>query len=403
MRARALLIAMVGVAALGAAPSDERISQAGWARMLADRMGIPAASEADAVALLGGRGGVVEVSAEAARLVSAEGAQRSWRWDVTVPRTSIWLLSVATRTSAFVSVDKSPSTLVAAAPAGRTSSDAGRYPLAAGAHTITLATVAQNGTAPSLTLVGGCSTVEPAGGWTNAPLTYGVLARTLVQAMRQNGRLPAVEALPSVAIRGGRASLAAPADGTYTVLLSGTGLDGLTYRLDSCDETRLFAAATADGWREGATVPLERGEHTITISGAAARTDLKARLVRRSTSDTDYLSVLQAMGVKLQPIASLHEAEGTKMASMVGGPRRAKGDPALGNLAKQEVRRSDALRIVSTQPVARFLANSLGTGFKGPDQKKRDDRDPLDELEGPNTFQQPVSPTLPGSQMPDPL
>ena len=44
--------------------------------------------------------------------------------------------------------------------------------------------------------VAGCHPVLPAGGWqTSATLSYGNLGRTLVQALRQNGRLPASEGL----------------------------------------------------------------------------------------------------------------------------------------------------------------------------------------------------------------
>lgn len=392
MRRKAVLIA-VGLALAGAAPqADVKLTQASWARMLADRMGIRASSDTEAVALLGGRGGHVDVSSQSARLLSAEGNQRSWKWDVTVPNTAIWLVTIDNRVAAFVSVDKSPSALVPAARAGGLS-DAGRFPLTAGTHVLTVA-VAQNVAAPEVKLVGGCAFVEPPGGWTNAQLTYATLARTLVAAMRQQSRLPAAEALASTSAKTARIS--APAEGVYTVLFSGR--TDLAYRLDGCEETRLLATVTADGWREGGTTQLSAGEHAVTVTGAVPA-DLKVRLVRRSTSDADYLGVLQAMGVRLQPVASL-SVPGVKTASIVGGPRHAQGDASLAGLASRTVTRAEAERILAHPAIARNLANASRAGAP-PTRKKGDDQ--INPLQNPLTYPEPVSPTLPGGQLPDPL
>ncbi len=409
MRLKALaltaFVLAIGTALLGAAPNgDVKINQGNWARMLADRMGIPAQTDAEAIAYLGGRGGTIEVSGQSARLVSADGAQRSWRWDVTIPKTAIWLVSVQNKAGAFVTVDKRPSVLVAAAPNGGRS-DAGRYPLAAGPHSITVAN-GQNATAPDLRLAGGCSVVEPPGGWTSAPLTYGTLARTLVTAMRQTSRLPAAEALTTVSVRSQRASINVPGDGAYTVLLS-RPINGVSYRLDECDDTRLLAAVAADGWREGATMHLTAGEHPISIAGMdPSRSELKVRLVRRSTSDADYLGVLQAMGVKLQPVAMLERGDSTLAlapAEIVGGPRHAQGDATLGSLASKTVTRAEAERILGHPAIARYLANASRAALRPPTERRKADGDPLAPLEDPLTYPEPVSPTLPGGQLPDPL
>lgn len=387
----------------------ERLTEGAWARMLADRTGLLAKVEANeaervAISLLGGTGPRVVRPGSAATLVVRDGEQRTWKYDVTVPATGVWLVGIANERPAFVSADAQPSRLVAASPAGMRS-DVGHAPLLAGAHGITVATT--SAAAPELSLVGGCHVVAPAGGWrSDRPLEYGELARTLVQAMRQSSRLPPAAALPPVQAVSETVTVTVPEPGPYQVLFSGDAFADARYRLDDCEETRILPAKTADGWREGGTALLARpGEHTLTLVGVdRSRGPGRIRLVRRSDTAEDHLAVLQAMGVKVAPVAALGGPSEVRLAHAIGGIRRRQGDD-LGGVAKRVVTRAEAERILAHPVVRRLLGSSLqkrppdpGRPDGPPGLEGRDGRGP-----GGGTFPVPVSPVVPGGGVPDPF
>lgn len=391
----AMLCAPVALAAGGG--GAEALTQGGWASLLVERMQLtktlPANASHEAIALLGARPTAIEKSGATAKLVVADGGARTWKYEVSTPATATWLLVTRSGSPAFVSVDRAPSEMTGVAPNGA-GSDVARRPLLAGTHTVTVH-VANGAQAPDLALVGGCSTVAPVGGWqASAPLTWGVLSRTLVQALKQNGRLPAAEALPIAQVGQPQVTLQVEHEGTYTVLLAGHAFDRATYRVDGCEETHPAAIATADGWREGGTIVLLPGAHTLSFFGMGNVPDGRVRFVRRSASDEDYLAVLSSMGVKLPKLTAeaaprLH-AEADPPRRDVGGIRHAHGDVFAG-IANRIVTRDEANAVLDTPAIARLLARTP----RIPNRR-------TDVVEPPkpgefDTFETPISPTVPGS------
>lgn len=390
----------------GAAGDDPRamgsptLSQGDWARLLVQRLGATHALREnapaeDAASLLGARGFALEREPGAAKSVTADGAQKTWRYDVDVPNTATWLVTLGNRKPAFASVDKSPSKLLAAGGADG-ATDVGLFPLSAGAHTITI--TSNLPAAPELDMVAGCHPVLPAGGWqTSAKLTYGNLGRTLVQALRQNGRLPAADGLSAVAATASKITIDVPSEGNYSVLLAGKALERATYRIGGCEET-MPGAVTADGWREGATILLPAGAATIQLAGVdAAKSDGRVRLVRRSSADAEYLAVLQSMGVKLPTDGKTTGSLETR----TGLARRAKGDAAAGlaSLAGRTVTREEGERILNTPGIAKMLAG--GMSFPKAKQGTKPKTDKEDD-EAAGTLEEPVTGTLQQAQDADP-
>ena len=400
-------VGVIGCLALGAgaawaAPGSETITQGEWANMLVARLGVSSALPKDAppdeaASLLGARGIAVVRDGKTARTLTADGAQHTWRYELATPQTATWLLTVANAQPAFVSVGGKESKLIPSGGADRVS-DAGFHPLARGAHAVTV--TAKLPSAPDLAVVAGCHPVLPAGGWqSSAQLSFGNLGRTLVQALRQNGRLPAAEGLATTPVTATRVAFHVPAEGTYTVLIGGKALERATYRVDGCDETAP-GSPTADGWREGESVLLTAGTHRIDLAGMdGRRSDGRMRLVRRATADAEYLAVLQSMGVKLtaggKTTGSLDAGE-----KRTGLARRARGDDAAGlaALAGRAVTRADAERILATPVIARQLSQGVSfprTGVTKP-------RTPEQDEEAAGTLEEPVTGTLQESQTADP-
>lgn len=381
------------------------LSQGDWAKLLVGRLGASAelrenSAADDAAGLLGARGFSVQRESKSAKVVTADGAQRTWRYDVDLPRTATWLVTLASSQPAFVSVDKAPSKLLSAGGVDG-ASDAGLFPLAAGAHSVTI--TSNLPAAPDLDLVAGCHPVLPAGGWqTSAKLNYGNLGRTLVQALRQNGRLPASDGLAVVPAPSSKVSVDVPSEGTYSVLLSGKAFERATYRIGGCEETTP-GSPTADGWREGTTVLLAAGATTIELAGVdAKRTDGRVRLVRRSSADAEYLAVLQSMGVKLTTDGKTTGALDSAGDARTGLARRANGDgkAGLAALALRTVTREEAERILNTGVISKMLAGGVGfpqekQGPKPPKNDKEDDEDG-------GTLEEPVTGTLQQAQDADP-
>lgn len=381
------------------------LSQGEWAKLLVGRLGASGALKDnapadDAASLLGARGFSLQRESKFAKSVTSDGAQKTWRYDVDLPRTATWLVTIENGQPAFASVDKTPSKLLAAGGADG-ASDLGLFPLAAGAHSVTI--TSNLPAAPDLNLVAGCHPVLPAGGWQpSAKLNFGNLGRTLVQALRQNGRLPASDGLAAIPATSSKVTIDVPSEGTYSVLLSGTALSRATYRIGGCEETTP-GAPTADGWREGTTLLLAAGATTLELSGIdAKKTDGRVRLVRRSSADAEYLAVLQSMGVKLTPEGKTTGALDVDD-SRTGLARRAKGDnrTGLAALAGRTVTREDAERILATPAVAKRLAGGMPMEFKskatGPKIK-----DSKEDIEEGGTLEEPVTGTLQQSQDADP-
>jgi hypothetical protein len=249
-------------------------------------------------------------------------------------------------------------------------------------------------------MVAGCHPVLPAGGWqTSAKLNYGNLGRTLVQALRQNGRLPASDGLAAIPATSAKVTIDVPAEGTYSVLLAGASLSKATYRIGGCEETTP-GAATADGWREGTTVLLAAGATTLELSGMdAKKTDGRVRLVRRSSADAEYLAVLQSMGVKLSTDGKTTGA--LELETRTGLARRATGGATAGlaALAGRPVTRDEAERILDTPAIAKMLAGGMAFPKAKPGPKPKKDKDD-DEAGG--TLEEPVTGTLQQSQDADP-
>ena len=368
MGGKQIFAAALGALLLGATQVDDApLNQGAWAVMLAERMklseDLPQGAPADeAIGLLGTRGLTILRDAKAAQLAIADGPQRSWRYDITIPKTATWLITVRNTSPAFVSVDKGASKLAPSAGVDG-SSDVTAVPLRAGPHSVTIS-MNNVPTAPDIGLVAGCNPVIPAGGWQGAQsLTFGGLGRTLVQSLRQNGRLPAAEALAIVPVKTARTAITAPSEGTYTLLVSGRAFDRATYRIDGCTETTPTPNA-ADGWREGATVLLTAGEHVLSLEGFdATKNDGRVRLVRRSSADDEYLAVLQSMGVKLPHLGG----KDGKSASLESGDgrvrlvRRANGDAQAGlaALANRKVTKAEAEAILEQPVIAKLLAGGF--------------------------------------------
>lgn len=378
------------------------LSQGDWAKLLVERLGVSSglranASAEDAASLLGARGFALSRDAKAATTVTADGAQKTWRYDVEVPRTATWLVTLGNGQAAFASVDKGQSKLVAAGGTDG-ASDVGLFALSPGVHSIVV--TSDLPAAPDLSIVAGCHPVLPAGGWqVSAKLSYGNLGRTLVQALRQNGRLPASDGLGVVPVSAGKVSIDVPSEGNYTLLLGGKALEHATYRVGGCEET-IPGAPTADGWREGNTLFLSSGAQTLELFGAdAKKSDGRVRLVRRSSADAEYLAVLQSMGVKLsadgKTTGSL-EPEHTR----TGLARRANGDSTAGlaALAGKLVTRDEALRILSSPAVAK----GLGGGMNFPKKSGTGPKTKEDDLEKAGTLEDPVTGTLQQLQDADP-
>ena len=409
IRTATALLGALAISSLAIAASEpgKPLTQGAWAAMLADRMGIGDASSAGtagaAAAMLGGRGTPVAKDARSAQLLATDGSRHTWRYDISLPRSAMWTVEVKAALPTFVTIDKRPSSLAPAAPGGGFS-DVGEMALSGGMHTA-MVNVSQVPTAPDLLLVPGCHVVSPANGWqTSATLTYGALARTLVEATRQSSRLPAAEALAIAKLEGPNANIQTPGDGEYTLVIAGDALSRASYRLDSCQEERPAAIGTQDGWREGATTSLAAGLHTITIAGYdTTKTDARVRFVRRSSADNDYLAVLQSMGVKVagsgMTHASLVRAHGMLMASLFAPVFVAAPQTSLTSLASQPVSAEDAQAILDDPAIAHYLANGLKFHKPKPEEKGNAEEDRRRE----GTFEQPVSPTVPGDQNPDPL
>src|SRR5262245_5412878 len=111
---------LAGVSALAADPApSSTISQGDWARMLVARLGQASALREnappeEAAALLGARGVVIAAQGKSAKQVSADGTQRTWKYELDLPRTSTLLLTVGNSQPGFAGVDKGPSKLIAA-------------------------------------------------------------------------------------------------------------------------------------------------------------------------------------------------------------------------------------------------------------------------------------------------
>lgn len=378
------------------------LSQGEWAKLLVGRLGAASslkdnAPAEDAASLLGARGFSLQRESKFAKSVTSDGAQKTWRYDVDLPRTATWLVTIENGQPAFASVDKTPSKLLAAGGADG-ASDLGIFPLAAGSHTVTI--TSNLPAAPDLNLVAGCHPVLPAGGWQpSAKLNFGNLGRTLVQALRQNGRLPASDGLAAIPATSSKVTIDVPSEGTYSVLLSGAALSRATYRLGGCEETTP-GAATADGWREGTTVLLASGATTLELFGMdAKKTDGRVRLVRRSSADAEYLAVLQSMGVKLTPEGKTTGSLDVDV-SRTGLARRASGDRRAGfaALALRNVTQEDAQRILA------FFARQLARGVDVQTKKQEGPKTKLkkDDVEEGGTLEDPVTGTLQQSQDADP-
>ena len=121
--------------------------------------------------------------------------------------------------------------------------------------------------------------------------------------------------------------------------------------------------------------------------------DGRVRLVRRSSSDSDHLAVLAGLGVKLPTLtAEAAPLRGdTRVAHMTGGVRHAEGD-AMASLASRSVSRAEAERILATPAVARRLARGVIA------QKRQEGGNEVVETEEFETFEIPLSPTIPGGQ-----
>ena len=389
-----LALGFLALTSLGAAKSGDTLTQLGWAKLLVQRMALaknlPVGAGDQAAALLGGRGDSIEKPGTAATLVQADGPQKTWRYDVTTPVAGTWLVTTKNAAPAFVSVDRAPSALTASQPGGAPS-DIGRFALLAGAHSLSVH-VAQNVAAPDVSIVSGCAVVAPPGGWSPAtPATWGVLARTLVQAMHQHGRLPAAEALAISPATDKSFALSVEREGTYTVLLSGHAFDRASYRLDGCEDVHPAATQSADGWREGATVALLPGAHTLAFYGMdAAKPDGRVRLVRRASSDADHLAVLSSLGVKLPTMTASAETQMRADARPTGGVRHAKGDAST-SIANRTVTVEEAVAVLDTPGVARLLSS----GSVLPNKRKQTGADRVEAGEF-GTFEDPISPTVPG-------
>lgn len=403
--ALALGVLCLAASARAAGPEDAKgmgsaiLSQGDWARMLVGRLGASGvlkqnAPAEDAASLLGARGFAMEREAKFAKTVTADGSQKTWRYDVDLPRTATWLVTLGNTQLAFASVDKSPSKLLAAGGADG-ATDLGFFPLAAGAHTVTI--TSHLPAAPDIDLVAGCHPVVPAGGWnTSAKLNYGNLGRTLVQALHQNGRLPASDGLAPIPATTSKVTIDVPSEGTYSVLLSGKALERATYRLGGCEETTP-GAPTADGWREGTTVLLTSGATTIELAGMdAKKADGRVRLVRRSSADAEYLAVLQSMGVKLTSDGKTTGSIETR----TGLARRANGDATggLAALASRTVTREEAERILDTPVISKQLGGGVGFPAAKPGPPNTQDQD----AEAGGTLEEPVTGTLQRLQDADP-
>jgi hypothetical protein len=176
--------------------------------------------------------------------------------------------------------------------------------------------------------------IAPSEGWrAGHPLSFGAKARTLVQAMGFEGRLPLVgDAIPiegegfvAASGTGGltnrRLALPASADGwataasspaefSYRVRLDEPGLYTLLARLHG-REPQLWSVdgryqltlkpgedADAFAWTHVFTLPLSAGEHVIrALLPRGAGIDV-LRLQARAASDSDYLALLDSLGFR---------------------------------------------------------------------------------------------------------
>lgn len=398
MKTRLAALSLLAAASLGAAGSADILSQGAWARMLLARLPIaknlPTTAGDHALEIFAAKSAAITKDGKTAQLVAADAANKTWRFDVTTPGAATWLLVLQNAAPAFVSVDKAPSRLVPAVPGGA-GTDAGEHVLLAGSHSVTVALPA-TAAAPDVSLVSGCSSVAPAGGWQpQSHLTWGAMARTLVEVTRQGSRLPAAEALAPNALTASRVTLQVEREGTYTLLLAGKDLQHASVRLDGCEEFQPSLNASADGWREAQTQVLNPGEHSLSFFGMGTGGDARVRLVRRSATDADHLAVLQSLGVKLPSLTAEAEprelhAEADLPGRVIGGVHHAKGD-ALGALANRTVSLGDAEAVLATPAIARLLSITpvpvkraqAGTHVPEPDEF--------------GTFQIPISPTVPGT------
>src|SRR2546426_912178 len=135
-------LAALGLAAAADLPavpdSAEKLTQSSWAKLLVDRLGLTLPSGSDqATELLGGRGPAIVRDSRSAQLMGVDGGRRTYRFDLAVSRTALWLLETRNTVQSFVTLDKRPSTLVAAAPSGGLS-DVGFFGVVAGTHTVTV-------------------------------------------------------------------------------------------------------------------------------------------------------------------------------------------------------------------------------------------------------------------------
>ncbi len=313
---RAIFTLALGLAlAPVAAPGSSNLTQGDWVKLLVQRLGLTrqfrSLSAEDAIALFSSRVTPTSETTPEPKLVNDMDGQKTWRFDLVLPKSSIYVVAARPRRPSFVRVDDQSAVLVSRHRAGA-AKDVGRYPMLEGPHSIA-ATVAADLPAPTISLVTGCHYIAPASGWSaGAELSFGTMARTLVRAIRQDGRLPAAEALPPVAIAWDRIPLTAPVDGIYTLEANGVPKD-VTFRIDGCEENGV-GSKRAEGWREGTTTFLKAGRHVVSVFGVDP-VDLggRVRLVRRDSSDGEYLAVLKKLGVPVE-----------KMANAVGGAGRAR-------------------------------------------------------------------------------
>ena len=293
-----------------AASDDQRIvTHEAWARALVERLGL-----SSALGAAGGSAEAFELLAPATRplagapsggagQVPSDGAVRL---PVTVPGAGSYALVVHGRGPARWQVEGRSLGLLDPTALG-TSHSRRVVPLVAGSHALVAYPAAgARIEGASLELPAG-GVVAPQGGWQHgAALSFGDKARTLVQALRLEGLLPADGAPTPLQVGGAGAPegpvelsfpLVAAAGGVVSLLARVTGEDPALWWIDD-RPVREPVAASASAWMEVATLPLEAGDHRVRVRLASgARLDALQSLPRASR-DADYVAVLVGLGLE---------------------------------------------------------------------------------------------------------
>ncbi len=242
----------------------------------------------------------------------------------------------------------------------------GKYILKRGTHKLTIIPQ-ENGSLSSIYLTAPCMPkIEPPGGWKPENLlTFGDKAVTIIKALNMEDRLPAEGSFTISATDRGKIDFYLQEPGIYSFYFPVSNHLESEWFVDNCYHASLIHSSNSlkKIWKEIGTYSLASGRHSITIKVKKGEINGSITIVKRETSQINYMNLLK----KLNPLEGeinknvTMEAAAANLLNPLFAIRRSKGPEAFFYIEEAEIPRmpSEKERLPYTEPISPVLPSGI--------------------------------------------